>query len=142
MSGLIGVFERQNTGLDPTVLSRMTAVMSHRGPDGMRHWQEGRVGLGHCMLHSTPESLHETLPLSDKHSGLAITADARIDNRQELISALRLKRRHPSTITDSELILGAYQKWAEQCVDHLIGDFAFLIWDAHKQQLFGARDHL
>src|SRR6185369_2630518 len=43
---------------------------------------------------------------------------------------------------DDELILHAYQKWGEDCVDHLIGDFAFAIWDERLERLFCARDHL
>ena len=37
---------------------------------------------------------------------------------------------------DSELILHAYRKWGENCLDHLLGDFAFVIWDKSKQKLF------
>ena len=47
-------------------------------------WCEGSVALGHQMLYTTPESLHEELPFMDKETGLVITADARIDNRKEL----------------------------------------------------------
>ena len=46
------------------------------------------AGLGHRMLHTTPESLAEQLPLHWSEPGLTITADARIDNRDELIAAL------------------------------------------------------
>lgn len=44
--------------------------------------------------------------------------------------------------TDVELILRAYQAWGENCVEHLLGDFAFAIWDGPRQRLFCARDHL
>jgi asparagine synthase (glutamine-hydrolysing) len=53
--------------------------------------------------------------------------------------------RHPSPcsekITDSQLILAAYEKWGETCAKHLLGDFAFAIWDRRQQLLFCARDH-
>ena len=42
---------------------------------------------------------------------------------------------------DEELILSAYEKWGEDCVKHLTGDFAFAIWDERSQRLFCARDH-
>ena len=45
-----------------------------------------------------------------------------------------------SAATDAELILRAYRVWGEQCVDHLLGDFVFAIWDAPRQRLFCARD--
>ena len=47
----------------------------------------------------------------------------------------------PEAVPDVELILRAYQVWGEDCVHHLLGDFAFAIWDSTKHQLFCARDH-
>jgi asparagine synthase (glutamine-hydrolysing) len=45
-----------------------------------------------------------------------------------------------SVVNDS-LILDAYEKWGEDCVKHLFGDFAFAIWDDRRQRYFCARDH-
>jgi asparagine synthase (glutamine-hydrolysing) len=69
---------------------------------------------------------------------LSITADARLDGREELIAKLP---RAPETQNDSELILVAYETWGEDCVKHLIGDFAFAIWDSRSRLFFCARDH-
>lgn len=66
-------------------------------------------------------------------------ADARIDNRTSLRSALRDQVRAPAP-TDADLILAAYRRWGTDCAQHLIGDFAFAIWDAGAQRLFAARD--
>jgi asparagine synthase (glutamine-hydrolysing) len=93
------------------------------------------------MLWTTPESPAEQLPLVSSSGDLVITADARIDNRDELISALGLTDRRPAQITDSELILSAFVKWGEHCPEKLLGDFAFAIWVGHRRQLFCARDH-
>jgi asparagine synthase (glutamine-hydrolysing) len=118
----------------------MTERLAHRGPDGSGVWNEGSVGLGHRMLWTTPESRHERLPLTAQAGSVAITADARIDNRQELIAALALSDSRRQ-ITDAELILGAYQRWGEDSPTRLMGDFAFAIWDGRRQSLFCARDH-
>jgi asparagine synthase (glutamine-hydrolysing) len=91
------------------------------------------------MLWTTPESLDEVLPRQHRESGLVITADARIDNRDDLIAELGLEYGHP-TITDSELILEAYRKWGQECPQKLLGDFAFAIWDSRQQHFFCARD--
>jgi len=69
---------------------------------------------------------------------LSITADARIDGREDLIAKLP---HPPQTKDDAELILLAYQTWGEDCVKHLLGDFAFTIRDDRTGRLFGARDH-
>ena len=118
----------------------MSDILAHRGPDGARTWVDKTVGLGHRMLWTTPESLNEHLPLDEKSSGLAITADARIDNREELAALLEIKG-PLAEISDSELILASYAKWGEQCPEKLVGDFAFAIWDCRNQKLFCARDH-
>jgi asparagine synthase (glutamine-hydrolysing) len=70
---------------------------------------------------------------------LRLKANARIDDRAYLIEELDLTSSEP--ISDEQLILHAYETWGEDCVDHLIGDFAFAIWDERKQQFFCARDH-
>ena len=51
------------------------------------------VAFGHQMLQTTPESIHEKLPFEDKNSGLVITADARIDNREELSKDLDIENK-------------------------------------------------
>jgi asparagine synthase (glutamine-hydrolysing) len=117
----------------------MVETLAHRGPDGREVWLEPDVGLGHCMLHTTPESLTERLPL--RRDNLAITADARLDNRGELMGLLGCDMHRADPISDSELILAAYQRWGEDCPQRLLGDFAFVIWDFAKRELFCARDH-
>ena len=138
MSGICGVwmFDEATISLTP-ILTRL----EQRGPDGTREWNEGGVALGHALLATTPEALVEQLPFGDSASGCTITADARLDNREALIGALGLTG-ETRTIGDGELILRAYLKWAEDCPKHLLGDFAFAIWDARRQRLFCARDHM
>jgi asparagine synthase (glutamine-hydrolysing) len=141
VSGVVGVYFLDGKPLDRGLLERMTDSISHRGPDGADIWNNGPVGLGHRMLWTTPESLHEQLPLEDKTAKIVLTADARIDNRDELIEALDLTGQPGWEISDGELILRAYEKWGEQCPENLLGDFVFAIWDERKQRLFLARDH-
>ena len=142
MSGIMGIYYLDDRPVDRTELGRMVDTLAHRGPDGAAIWSEGSVGLGHRMLWTTPESLLEKLPLSNQTGDFVITADARIDNRDELIAALSLSDRPNEKITDSKLILAAYERWGERCPEHLLGDFAFAIWDGRQQKLFCARDHM
>jgi len=76
-----------------------------------------------------------------KESELVILADARIYNRCTLAEKVGVKHLL-SSLSDAELILFCYQKYSEQCVDHLIGDFAFAIWNSATKQLFLAQDPL
>ncbi|GBE94178.1 lasso peptide isopeptide bond-forming cyclase [Nostoc cycadae] len=141
MSGIVGIYNLDSQSVEPQKLAVMVDAIAHRGPDGADVWCSGAIGLGHRMLWSTPESLLEKLPLVDHNGELVITADIRIDNRDELISALSIDNCPPEKITDSQLVLAAYAKWGEQCPNKLLGDFAFVIWDQQKQILFCARDH-
>ena len=118
----------------------MTASLERRGPEGTHHWYQDRVALGHTLLATTPEALIEVMPLTIPASGCTITADARLDNRTELIARLGLEVER-RTIGDGELILLAYISFGEACLDYLLGDFAFAIWDCRKDRLFCARDH-
>ena len=140
MSAICGVVHRDRRPVTPPIMERMMTALDAYGPDGSAIWQEGSAALGHQMLHTTPESLHETLPWQEGLTGLVITADARLDNREDLYVLLTIPPHVGQALSDAQLILRAYIKWGEQCPQHLLGDFAFVIWDARKQQLFCARD--
>ncbi len=142
MSGIFGIFDLGNQRVPTNSLERLAELMAHRGPDGIHIRQEGGVGFGHCMLHTTPESLHENLPYAEPESGLTITADARLDNRAELAEQLGLKIGSLDDLSDSQLILAAYKKWGVDCCIKLLGDFSLAIWDSPRQRLFAVRDAL
>jgi asparagine synthase (glutamine-hydrolysing) len=96
-----------------------------------------------CQLtsHVTPESSRETYcgPACDsKHS---IVFHGRIDNRTDLYSYTGQKC-PLEEVPDSQLVLAVYLKSGAQCVEKLLGDFAFAIWDDDKQSLFCGRDHM
>lgn len=139
MSGICGIINLDGSLLKPGVLQNMAHAASHRGPDGIRYYTDGGVGLVNLALNVTPESVRESQPLISRDGNLILTADARIDNRRELIRSLKghLKKDDP---TDADLILASYQRWGEECPQHLIGDFAFAVWDKGRGRLFAARD--
>ncbi len=140
MSGIAGVCNFDGRPVEIFTMETMTKALDHRGPDGSGVWIDGSVGFAHVMLWTTPESLKEKQPLLDASGQLVITANARIDNRDDLIRSLDLKGH--ADLSDSELILYAYSKWGEDCPEKLVGDFAFAIWDKRKRALFAARDRI
>ncbi len=138
MSGIVGIWRRDGGPVAESTVQRMLASIAHRGPDRADVWCRGSVALGNCMLWTTPESLCERLPAEHPTAPFVVCADARIDNREELRETLgSIITRAP---TDSDLILGAYMKWGEDCARHLIGDFSFVIWNPHQQSMFCAKD--
>jgi asparagine synthase (glutamine-hydrolysing) len=140
MSGIFGIYHPDDRPIVPAQLQKMASSIAHRGPDGTKTIIQDHIGFGHSMLQTTPESLQEHLPYIDTQNDLAITSDARIDNRDELAKSLDI--RNISKIADSQLILRAYQKWGIESFIRLIGDFAFVIWDHREQQLLCVRDYI
>ena len=140
MSGIAGLLHVDGSSPAPDVLQRAVSLMGHRGPDGTATWLDGPVGLGHLAYHGTPEAPLERLPLHSRSGRFVLTADARVDNREELWRTLSIRRPLGET-TDADLILAAYGAWGEACPRHLVGAFAFAVWDAQDRSLFCARDH-
>jgi asparagine synthase (glutamine-hydrolysing) len=139
MSGILGMVNWTGAPAEEALLERMAGAAAHRGPDGRGYWRHGKVGLGLLSLQLGPESVDVAEPVS--RDGLVLVADARIDNRNELIPMLRqagqLRLEVPS---DFDIILAAYGAWGMACAAHLIGDFAFAVWDGPRERLFAARD--
>lgn len=141
MSGIVGVYHLDGRPVCRGELGQMNLIQAHRGPDETGIWNEGPIGLGHCMLWTTSESLHEHLPHVSRSGDIVLTADARIDNREELLTLLDLTDHPAKEVSDNALIVAAYEKWGERCPERLLGDFAFALWDRRQHVLFCARDH-
>lgn len=116
----------------------MLDAMAHRGPDGRGVWAGGAVALGHLLLAAGPGAMIRDQPIV-RGDG-CLVGDCRIDNRTEVLAGLRISAL-VTELSDAELVLRAYERWDERCVERLLGDFAFAIWDAARQRLFCARDH-
>ncbi|UCI26265.1 lasso peptide isopeptide bond-forming cyclase [Mesorhizobium sp. B2-8-5] len=137
MSGVAGIVLSDNDRpAGAGDIQQMLSRMRHRARDGNSWWTEGSVALGHAWLDTTGED--GPGPLTMAGGKLAITADCRLDNRDELLARLGMRDR---SIADAVLIMRAYLKWGEACPTYLQGDFAFAIWDGERQALFCARDH-
>ena len=120
----------------------MTDIIAQRGPDGAGHWTSGPVGLGQRMLCTTSEQLAEKQPLANEAGDVCLIFDGRVDNREELRAALEKGGVRLRDNTDAELILRAYELWERECPQKIIGDFAFVIWNERKRELYCARDVL
>ncbi|MEM7602272.1 MAG: asparagine synthase-related protein, partial [Verrucomicrobiota bacterium] len=138
MSAICGQFHRDSSTLDLERLGAMMNGLSQFGLDGSNTWNAKSVGLGIQKLWVTRESATEHLPRFVEQEGLAIVANARIDNRAELSEKLGL----PADAADSEFILAAYRKWRFESPQELVGDFAYTIWDEEQDLMFSARDFI
>jgi len=141
LSAIAGIFDREGAPVDRALIRGLTRFLDYCGPDWQDIWCEGGIGFGHALLRTTHESQNERQPAS-LDGRFWITADARLDGRDELIAEMEKagQRRNPAA-ADCELILQAYAAWDAECVARLRGDFAFAIWDRLRKVLFCARDH-
>lgn len=120
-------------------LSEMIKLLRHRGPDGDGAWidPQGRVGFAHVRLSIVDLSDAAAQPMASE-SGNVITYNGEIYNYIELRHELGIENFR--TTSDTEVILRAYERWGEACVERLRGMFAFALWDAKAGRLFIARD--
>lgn len=119
----------------------LTALTPHHAPDNTGAWMDDRFMLVQASTFNTPESHDEVLPYQCPRTGRLIAAWARLDNRTELQQALRLDTQTES-LTDPALIMAAFNVWGADCINRLEGDFAFVILDPHRGEVFAGRDTL
>ena len=81
-------------------------------------------------------------PQTCLRDGRLVVADARVDARTELAVALGLASDECLERPDAELLLASYERWGRACPEHVVGDYAFVVWDAGARTLFAARDHM
>jgi asparagine synthase (glutamine-hydrolysing) len=142
MCGIAGVVEfNRRAEVDPQVLRRMCAAMSHRGPDDEGIRTEGRVGIAMRRL-SIIDVASGHQPLSNEDGTIWIVFNGEIYNHATLRKQLEEQGHRYRTHCDTETIVHLYEEYGRDCVQHLRGMFAFAIWDSRKRQLFVARDRL
>jgi asparagine synthase (glutamine-hydrolysing) len=142
MGVIFGIYNINDIEITKEDTSNMIEELKSYSFDTLDSWQDKQIYLGCGVQYNTPESCLEKLPKYYEESGLSITADAIIDNREELFEIFKIPKELWSKTTDSKLIIRAYEKWKEDSPRYLIGDFAFAIWDEKKKQLFCARDQV
>jgi asparagine synthase (glutamine-hydrolysing) len=142
MCAICGIlnFDYENR-VDDALIHRMTSVMAHRGPDDDGFLMDGRVGLGHRRL-SIIDLAGGKQPIFNEDGSAGIVFNGEVYNYQELAKELMAKGHVFKTRSDTETIVHAYEEYGDDCVQHLRGMFAFVIWDARKQHLLIARDRL
>ncbi len=143
MAAIGGILQRDGRAVEEGELRRLTGAMARRGGDGGGHWVEGSLGLLHLGFHSTPESLAEQQPLIGGGGRWVLVADARLDNREELLHALGGRAAFgEGVVSDAELLLAASLRWGREAATHLLGDFVYALWDREQRELLLVRDPL
>lgn len=142
MSGIAGILYKNNRPVHQGQLIAMAGALPHRGFDGVSFYRNGQLGFVHFQSHyAISENLYDENAKKIRELKWAITFHGRLDNRVELIDKICTDG-VVNQIADDDIVLLGYQKWGKDCVDYLLGDFAFAIWDVSGQTLFCARDRM
>ena len=142
MCGITGIFNLNAEPVNQNLLTRMTRILSHRGPDdeGVCAW--GKVGFGHRRLSIIDLSSRGHQPMSNEDETVWITFNGEIYNHLSLRKKLENVGHRYKSQTDTETIIHLYEEYGIECLDYLDGEFAFSIWDANKKIIFSSRDRL
>lgn len=137
MSGICAIVRRDGAPVDPAALDAMASAAPYREPQGRRIWHEGPAGLLFQALTTSQGVAADRGPL--RRDEVTVCADARIDNVAELRRVLSAEL-GGAPPTPAALILAGYRRWGSDLAGHLLGDFAFVLWDSAQRTLFAARD--
>ena len=138
MCGIAGMIHKKGQA-NPEAVQAMLDTIAHRGPDGEGLYTDGAVALGHrrlAILDLRPEG-NMPMHYSDRYT---ITYNGEVYNYLELRQELETLGCTFRTRTDTEVILAAYERWGEACVERFNGMWAFAIYDRQEQNLFFSRD--
>ncbi|MDJ0851601.1 MAG: asparagine synthase (glutamine-hydrolyzing) [Myxococcota bacterium] len=141
MCGIAGVVDWR-APVDPEVVWEMTRQLEHRGPDAKGVVSAGAAVLGHTRLAVIDLGAHANQPLRDVSGRCWIVYNGEVYNHRELRLELERDGAGFRTKSDTEVVVEAYKRWGDACVERLDGMFAFAIWDLAAQRLLLARDRL
>ncbi len=142
MSAVLGLLRLAGPSIESQELDPMSRALAAHGPDAVGVWSDRHIALGHRLMRVTPEDRFDHQPLNDVNSGLALVWDGRLDNREELAAELGISTSELPTLPDSAVALRACLRWGESCAGHLVGVFAFAVWNARERRLMLARSPL
>jgi asparagine synthase (glutamine-hydrolysing) len=139
MCGIAGIIRKDDGPVDRGEIERITELVAHRGPDGVGHFLDGALALGHRRLAIFDTSPRGTQPMSYRDR-YWITYNGAIYNYVELRKELEARGAVLHSETDTEVILAAYAEWGAECLSRFIGMWAFAIYDRVERTVFLARD--
>jgi asparagine synthase (glutamine-hydrolysing) len=136
MSGLLAVIG----SVRPARLESALARLAYLGGDHERVWsdQGSVMAVTRKDWESGPDFSGPVLVL--ERGDIVVVADASLYDRAGLTRALASAGVTPDGFSPTELIEAAYRAWGPALAEHLVGDYAFAIWDRRLRRLVAARD--
>lgn len=142
MCGITGIYYFDHShSVEESVLQDMRDVMTYRGPDDAGIYIDGNLGMAHRRLSIVGLSTGHQ-PMSNADESLWVVFNGEIYNYPELKSDLEKKGYVFRSQSDTEVIVHLYSEYGEDCVKHMNGMFAFVLWDVKNRKIFMARDRM
>jgi len=138
--GIFGICSSSGVRFQKEHFLNIKNVMQHRGPDDEGTYHDENIFLGHCRLSIIDLTSFGHQPMSNEDNTLWIVYNGEIYNYKELNVELSRHGHQIRSNCDTETIIHLYEEFGKECVHHLRGMFAFVIWDIHTKTLFSARD--
>jgi asparagine synthase (glutamine-hydrolysing) len=141
MSGIAGLLRFDGEPVSRSELERMANALRAHGPDRSHVAAAGNIGFVHVLMRMTPDDQFDHQPCRGA-SGAMITADLRLDNRDDMLARIGLLPRQAMSWPDSQVLLSAWETLGDAVWPMLRGPFAVAIWDPRRRRLTLARDHI
>ncbi len=141
MCGIAGFVNGEFRPAQANILSAMTSVLTHRGPDAAGAWIEGEAALGHRRL-SIIDVSGGAQPMSNEDGSIWVTYNGEIYNEPELRKGLIARGHQFRNESDTECLVHLYEDHGPDFVRFLNGMFAFAIWDRPRKRLVMGRDRM
>jgi asparagine synthase (glutamine-hydrolysing) len=141
MSAIAGLLRFDGGTVTRHGLERAANALRQYGPDRADIAIADGIGLVHVLMRMTPEDQFDRQPWQGA-SGALITADVRLDNRDEVIERIGITPSQARAWPDSRVLLAAWERFGDALWPMLRGPFAVAIWDSRRRVLTLARDHL
>src|SRR5580704_16788795 len=141
MSAIAGLLRFGGATVTRHDLERTANALRPYGPDRANIAVADGVGLVHVLMRMTPQDQFDRQPWQGA-SGALITADPRLDNRDEVLERFGIVPGEARAWPDSHVLLAGWEKLGDAVWPMLRGPFAVAIWDARRRALTLARDHL
>jgi asparagine synthase (glutamine-hydrolysing) len=141
MSAIAGLLRFDRRTVTRHDLERVANTLSQYGPDRSAIIAGDGIGFAHVLMRMTPHDSFDRQPWQGA-SGSLITADLRLDNRDDILARIGVAPREAMTWPDSRVLLAAWEKLGEKIWPMLRGPFAVGIWDPRTRTLTLARDQI
>jgi asparagine synthase (glutamine-hydrolysing) len=97
------------------------------------------AALGHARL-SIIDIEGGAQPLVSPNESIVAVVNGEFYGHEQIREELVRRGHRFKTKSDSEIVIALYQEHGVRCLEHLRGEFAFVLYDRHRNQLFAARD--